>query len=67
MKINLLKPNGDIREFSKRVGIPLWMIAERIGVSPSWFSVKLRKELSEAQRAEIFAAIRQLQVELKGA
>ncbi len=45
--------NVDIREETKAAGIKLWEIADRLGYSDSTFSRKLRKELTDAEKAEI--------------
>lgn len=49
--------NKDIRSVAMEKGVKLWQIAERYGVSDSWFSRKLRKELPEEEKKKIFAII----------
>lgn len=62
----MIRKNEDIRKAAVKYGIPLWMIAEHLGLSPSWFSVKLRKELSGQQKEEIHRVIQQIISENEG-
>ena len=52
--------NNDVRQAAKAAGVSLWKIAERLGVSCSWFSCMLRKELSPDMKDKIFSIIREL-------
>ncbi len=52
--------NQDIRNAAKEKGVRLWRVAERIGVTNSYFSVMLRKPFSDAERANVYAIIDQL-------
>lgn len=45
--------NQDIRNAAKEKGVRLWRVAERIGVTNSYFSVMLRKPFSDAERANV--------------
>lgn len=45
--------NKDIREYAKTNNIPLWKIAQKLGINDGNFSRKLRTELSEERKAEI--------------
>ena len=52
--------NQDIRRAAKDAGVKLWEIAEAIGISSAWLSVRLRKELTPDAKAEILAIINRL-------
>ena len=54
--------NLDIREEAQKAGVCLWEIAEKLGMRDNAFSCKLRKELSDEEKAKIRAII----AELKG-
>lgn len=51
------KLNHDIREKAKACKIPLWAIAERLGVIDVYFSKMLRHELPADEKTKIFAII----------
>jgi len=55
--------NKDIREYAKTNNIPLWKIAQKLGINDGNFSRKLRVELSEEKKTEIKAIIDELAVE----
>ena len=55
--------NFDIRTDAISAGVKLWQIADKLGLSDSSFSRKLRKELSSEEKARIRAII----AEIKGA
>ena len=52
--------NTDIRLAAKEAGVKLWRIAERLGVTDGNFSRRLRRELSETEKREIFEIITDL-------
>ena len=54
--------NLDIRLAATGAGVRLWQIAEALGITDSSFSRKLRKELSDTQKQEIFDIIDRLKV-----
>ncbi len=54
--------NLDIRKEAKEAGVNLWQIADKLGIQDSGFSRKLRKELSDEEKAKI----RDIIAELKG-
>ena len=58
--------NKDIREALAKSNIKYWELAEKIGVSASWLSVRLRKELPENEKLKIFSLIQEITKE-KGA
>lgn len=51
------KANEDIRNAAKRAGVPLWKIAEKLGIRDSDLSRKLRRELPEWEKKEILQII----------
>lgn len=52
------KANEDIRQEIKNAGMCLWQVAESLGITDSTFSRKLRKELSNDEKAIIRNLIR---------
>lgn len=52
--------NIDVREAIKRARVYGWEVAAALGISESYFSRKLRKELSDEEKTKIFAAIEKL-------
>lgn len=57
-----MQKNNDIRNEAKKADVKLWQIAERLNITDSHFSRKLRKELSAEEKAQIRAII----LEIKG-
>jgi len=55
--------NTDIRVAAQAKNIKLWRIAECMGYNDGNFSRKLRKELSEAEKAHIMQIIDELSKE----
>ncbi len=55
--------NKEIREAAKQAGVCLWQIAERLGMNDGNFSRKLRRELSENDRARVMEIIAELSKE----
>lgn len=55
--------NQQIREAAKSAGVKLWEIAAKVGVTDSNFSRKLRRELSQAETAQILSVISDLAAE----
>jgi len=53
--------NADIRREIATAGLRLWEIAERLGITDSTFSRKLRQELSKETKTKI----RNIIIELK--
>lgn len=52
--------NQDVREALARSGVKHWELAEKYGVSASWLSVKLRKELPSEEKLKLFTLIEQI-------
>lgn len=49
--------NKDIREYAKRHGVKLWQIAAELNMNDGNFSRKLRHELQEETKQQIFEII----------
>lgn len=52
--------NKQIREEAKHAGVFLWQIAERLGITDSHFSRRLRREFDPEEREKILAIINDL-------
>ena len=52
--------NKEIKEYIKSRNVPMWRVAERLGIADSSFSRMLRIELSEEKKAEIRVIIDEL-------
>lgn len=52
--------NQDIRDKAQQSGVKLWQIAQEIGINDGNFSRKLRRELPNQEKADIFAIIEKL-------
>lgn len=52
--------NNDIKLQAKISGVRLWQVAQRLGITDSTFSRKLRNELSEKEKERIFNIIEEL-------
>lgn len=55
--------NIEIRRMSQESGVKMWEIAEKLGMTPERFSVKLRHELEENERNKVLDAIAQIKAE----
>lgn len=55
--------NQEIKEYIKSKNIPMWMVAERLGVADSSFSRMLRYEVSEEKKSQIKAIADELATE----
>ena len=53
-------PNNDIRLRAAGAGVKLWQIAERLGITDSSFSRRLRHELADDEKARIISIIEQI-------
>lgn len=56
--------NRKIRAAAMEAGVPIWKIAQDLGVSEATMTRRLRVELTEEQKAEIMASIRRLSGEV---
>ncbi|MDL2300400.1 hypothetical protein LJC01_02005 [Clostridiaceae bacterium OttesenSCG-928-D20] len=52
--------NQDIRQAALNAGVKLWQIADELGIADCNFSRRLRKELPDEQKKNIFAIIERL-------
>ena len=52
--------NKDIRDYAEKHNVKLWQIADKLGINDGNFSRKLRLELSEEKKAEIYKIIDEL-------
>lgn len=52
--------NQEIRVAAKKYNVPLWRIAQEIGVSEATFTRKMRVELLEDERREFLTIIEEL-------
>ena len=57
--------NQEIRREATGRGIKLWQIADRLGITDSYFSRKLRHELPPEEKAKIKAIIAEMAQEGK--
>lgn len=55
--------NKDIREYANKHNVKLWQIANKLHINDGNFSRKLRTELPEEKKAEIFKIIDELAAE----
>ncbi len=55
--------NQDIRQAIKAAKVKCWEVAERYGLTDSYFSRKLRHELSSKEKAKIYAIIAEIEKE----
>jgi hypothetical protein len=55
-----MKENNDIRAVAVGAGVPLWKVAEKLGILDSSLSRLLRKELSEQEKNKIRGIIREI-------
>lgn len=55
--------NKDVREYAKIHSVKLWQIANKLHINDGNFSRKLRTELTEDKKAEIFKIIDELAAE----
>ena len=55
--------NKDVREYAKKHNVKLWQIASKLGINDGNFSRKLRVELTEDKKQEIYKIIDELSVE----
>lgn len=54
---------AEVKQLAKESGVHLWQIAEKLGVTDSTFSRKLRKPLNEADTEKVLQAVDQLRAE----
>jgi transposase-like protein len=61
----MTKCNLDIRQQIKEAGLPLWAVADRLGIADTTFSKWLRKELPKEKKQEILAVTEDIKRETK--
>ena len=59
-KKKTMQRNLDIREAAQNNAVLLWEIADKLGVTDSHFSRKLRHELPKAEKDRIFSIIEEI-------
>lgn len=52
--------NLEIRTAIKKAGVRYWQVAEKLGINDGNFSRKLRKELSDDEKAHIISIINEI-------
>lgn len=52
--------NKEIREKAKKLGIRLWQIADKLGISEPTMTRKLRRELADGEKQKILNIIDEL-------
>lgn len=52
--------NTDIKNYAKQKNVKLWQIASKLGITDGNFSRKLRFELSDEKKVEIYKIIDEL-------
>lgn len=55
-----MRANLNIRAAAKSAGVKLWEIADKLGITDSHFSRKLRHELPQAEKDRIFSIIEEI-------
>ena len=55
-----MKSNADIRAAAPHNAVMLWEIADKLGITDSNFSRKLRHELPQAEKERIFSIIEEI-------
>ncbi len=58
---NQTTANADIRREIDNAGLKMWQIAAKLGIHHCTFSVWLRQEMSDEQKAQVRAAIKELE------
>lgn len=52
--------NKDIREALEKSGVKYWELAEKLGISQCWLSVKLRMEFTSEEKYKVFTLIQEI-------
>ena len=55
--------NNQLRAEAKQLGVPLWMIAERVGLTDGNFSRHVRRELPEDETQRLIGIVREIAAE----
>lgn len=59
-----MQTNIEIRQEAAGAGVKLWQIADKLGITDSYFSRKLRKEFTNEEKEKIRAIIAELAKEV---
>lgn len=59
-KVEVVMCNKDIREYAEKHNVKLWQIANKLGINDGNLSRKLRFELAEEKKAEIYKIVDEL-------
>lgn len=59
-----MQTNMEIRQEAAGAGVKLWQIADKLGITDSCFSRKLRKEFTNEEKEKIRAIIAELAKEV---
>lgn len=62
-RVNGNQANEEIREALAKSKVKHWELAEKIGVTASWLSVRLRKELPEVEKQKLLSLIDEIREE----
>lgn len=55
--------NAEVKAKAKKSGVLIWEIADKLGIADTTMSRKLRKELPDSEKQEIFKIIDELAAE----
>jgi hypothetical protein len=64
-EVFMTTPNAKIRREARAAGVPLWKIAQRLGISEPTMTRRMRVEMDPAAQEEILQIISVLSVEQK--
>ena len=54
------RANADIRAAMKKSQVRQWELADKVGLTPNYFVIKLRHELPEDEKLKLFAMIQEI-------
>lgn len=60
-----MRTNNEIREWARQNSIPLWKIADCLGISEATFFRWLRKPLDSGKQASVLSVIDKLKAEVR--
>jgi transposase-like protein len=60
----MLKENARVRTAAKQYGVPLWMLADVLGISEASMTRMLRRELPEVKQEELINKIKEIALRL---
>jgi len=56
----MMKPNNDLRLLCRGYGIPLWLVAQRLGISDQTLYRSWREELTGHEREKVIMIIEEI-------